>query len=404
MRPGPVNRQRVVQVKYLHQHHAIEITYDDVYQAIGCLAQVENPKAHPWHEKVRYLRFYVLPCSKSMKYEYFASIFDAKPEDPCPLLANSKTYSHFSHRICEDCFKGLVSSGRLDCYCVGLDGQPESNHTKKQKGKQLKQIVGGKREKAGAKEVEVEVATAKVGRKVVEPATVDLSQEDFNENGYVKRICELEDQLRDSEEDVDAGRDLVSQLTVSHRQAKDEIENARATLLASRMLHRYGTAEIGIKVLGQINTDGWWEECKDRFLGNQEKFGAWQSRVDQLLRNQTFNPIKVVPDGKGGFQNVVDDDDEELTTLRKTYGPLVATAVGVAALELADWNPSGRYNVSMPWDFNANQKASMSQVFQLFVDVLQEKEKEIKEKDKQLKALAPTKTSGSASKRRRGRA
>lgn len=68
------------------------------------------------------------------------------------------------------------------------------------------------------------------------------------------------------------------------------------------MLHKYGTTKIGVKVLGQINTDGWWEECKDKFHGNREMFGAWQSRVDELLRKQTFNPIKVVPDGNGGIK------------------------------------------------------------------------------------------------------
>ena len=68
------------------------------------------------------------------------------------------------------------------------------------------------------------------------------------------------------------------------------------------MLHKYGNAEIGMKVLGQVNTDGWWEECKDVFRGNEEKFSEWQSRVDDLLRKQTFDPIKVVPDGKGGHK------------------------------------------------------------------------------------------------------
>lgn len=57
-----------------------------------------------------------------------------------------------------------------------------------------------------------------------------------------------------------------------------------------------------MKVLGQLNTEGWWEECKDKFRGNQEAFVIWQSQVDELLRKQTFNPIKVVPNGKGGHK------------------------------------------------------------------------------------------------------
>lgn len=76
---------------------------------------------------------------------------------------------------------------------------------------------------------------------------------------------------------------------------------------------------------------------------------------------------------------MIDEDNEELTKLRKNYGPLVANAVGVAALEIATWNPSGRYNTSMPWDFRADEKASMSQIFQHFADVVQAKEQEVKQ-------------------------
>ena len=68
------------------------------------------------------------------------------------------------------------------------------------------------------------------------------------------------------------------------------------------MLHVYGNAEIGMKGLGRINTDGWWEECKDVFRANEEKFSEWQYLVDKLLWKQTFNPFKVVPDGKGGHK------------------------------------------------------------------------------------------------------
>lgn len=118
-------------------------------------------------------------------------------------------------------------------------------------------------------------------------------------------------------------------------------------------------------------------------------------------------------------QNVIDEDNEELTKLRNKYGPLVANAVGVAALEIATWNPSGRYKISMPWDFRADQKATMSQLLERLIEVIGEKEKEVKEmkkeldeKKKLLEALQPpSRTSGNktmvtrpAAKRRRAQA
>ena len=144
------NRQKVVKVQYLQQYHVIELTYDD-YMAIGCLAQVENPKAPVWHEKKRYPKFYVLPCPKSMSHSYFSEIFASKPKGDCLILDNSKTYSHFSHRICGDCFDKKVSHslGSLDCYCKGLDKQPESNHTKRQKEKKNKEVQLAKKHKVG---------------------------------------------------------------------------------------------------------------------------------------------------------------------------------------------------------------------------------------------------------------
>ena len=73
-------------------------------------------------------------------------------------------------------------------------------------------------------------------------------------------------------------------------------------VFVNQILHKYGTSNIGVKVLGQVNTDGWWEECKHKFRGNQEKYAEWSSKIDDLVKLQSFNPIKMVPDGKGEFK------------------------------------------------------------------------------------------------------
>jgi len=109
---------------------------------------------------------------------------------------------------------------------------------------------------------------------------------------------------------------------------------------------------------------------------------------------------------------VVDDDDETLTQLRKKYGPVVANAVGAAALEIETWNPSGRYIVQMPWDFKANKKASLGLVFEHLVKTMKKVEKdlkdsqlEVKEKNKLLLALRKGQSSVTpAPSRKRGRA
>lgn len=103
------------------------------------------------------------------------------------------------------------------------------------------------------------------------------------------------------------------------------------------------------------------------------------------------------------LQYAVDEANEILTQLRNKYGPLVANAFGAAALEIETSNPSGRYPVPTPWDFKANKKASMSQIFQHIVNVLLAKEQEVKKKDSLIQSLLNTskKTPTPAPKRKR---
>jgi len=70
------------------------------------------------------------------------------------------------------------------------------------------------------------------------------------------------------------------------------------------MLHKYGTADIGVKSLGELNTEGWYEVCKDKF-STPDAYMNWVSKIDDKLRTQTFNPLKRVPDGNSGKEKVL---------------------------------------------------------------------------------------------------
>ncbi|XP_024392387.1 protein INVOLVED IN DE NOVO 2 isoform X2 [Physcomitrium patens] len=222
--------------------------------------------------------------------------------------------------------------------------------------------------------------------KKAEIIEANIEETEKEKEEYVKKIAELEEKLKDCEEDMDYNNDLVNQLTISHRQANSEVEDAKTLIIKLKVLEKYGTSDIGVKRLGQLNTEGWWEACGHKFPSKM-RFCKWQSRVETLMADNTFNPIRVESDGKGGHKYSVNEDDKELTNIREKYGPLVANAVAAAMLELTTWNPSGRYIVSMPWDFKANQKATMSQLFDFFLKVIKNKEDEVKETQKKLKAL-----------------
>jgi len=55
------------------------------------------------------------------------------------------------------------------------------------------------------------------------------------EKECTKKIAELEEKLKDLEEDVDEKNDLVNHLTMSQREVNDEVENAKTTVLQSKV-------------------------------------------------------------------------------------------------------------------------------------------------------------------------
>lgn len=59
------------------------------------------------------------------------------------------------------------------------------------------------------------------------------------------------------------------------------------------------------------------------------------------------------------FQAVIDDEDEKLKDLKKTYGEGVYKAVTTALTEINVYNPSGGYVISELWNYEAGEKATL---------------------------------------------
>ena len=68
--------------------------------------------------------------------------------------------------------------------------------------------------------------------------------------------------------------------------------------------NKYGTSEIGVKRLGELNTEGWYKVCKDKFRSDYA-FQKWTSNLENVLLKHDFNsPLKIVPDGNAGKMKV----------------------------------------------------------------------------------------------------
>ena len=72
----------------------------------------------------------------------------------------------------------------------------------------------------------------------------------------------------------------------------------------NQILVKYGTSEIGVKRLGELNTEGWYEVCKDKFK-SPYAFQKWVSNMENMLKKHDCNPpLKTVPDGNTGKMKV----------------------------------------------------------------------------------------------------
>lgn len=109
--------------------------------------------------------------------------------------------------------------------------QEESDSLENQLQEQRKKLQAKHSRELESARVTEQLETEKAKKAETVEAKKPMTEKEKEE--FTKKISELEEKLKDSEEDVDANNDLVSQLTISHRQAIDEVEEARKTIMKS---------------------------------------------------------------------------------------------------------------------------------------------------------------------------
>jgi L-ribulose-5-phosphate 3-epimerase UlaE len=64
------------------------------------------------------------------------------------------------------------------------------------------------------------------------------------------------------------------------------------------------------------------------------------------------------------FQQIIDERDEKLKSLKDQFGQQVYDAVTTALLEINEYNASGSYVVTELWNNKENKKASITEAIQ----------------------------------------
>ncbi|KAL8502070.1 hypothetical protein ACS0TY_021259 [Phlomoides rotata] len=160
-------------------------------------------------------------------------------------------------------------------------------------------------------------------------------------------------------------QNMSRDLTIKERQCNDELQGARNELMKGMNDMTIGfRAKIGIKRMGEIDPKAFKKACKQRFPPEDSETKALElcSLWQENLRNPHWHPFRVVKNGTGIHQALLNEDDELLRGLKDEWGEEIYDAVVTALKDIHEYNPSGCYSVSEFWNFKENKKATLKEV------------------------------------------
>lgn len=68
------------------------------------------------------------------------------------------------------------------------------------------------------------------------------------------------------------------------------------------------------------------------------------------------------------IQEIVDEEDQKLQSLKQEWGDEIHSAVVTAKKELNEYNASGGYTVNELWNFKEKRKATLKEVISYIVE------------------------------------
>ncbi|KAL2338202.1 hypothetical protein Fmac_012648 [Flemingia macrophylla] len=194
---------------------------------------------------------------------------------------------------------------------------------------------------------------------------------DEDDAAVQNKIKEMNDELQEKIDNLDNMEAMNQTLIVKERQSNDELQEARKELITGLrdiMQNGPGT-NIGLKRMGELDEKLFVNICKKRFPSEEadtkgvELCSLWQENVN----NSAWHPFKVITDDDK-VENIIDEEDKRLQSLKQEWGDEIHSAVVEALKEINEYNASGGYTVLELWNFKEKRKATLKEVVNYIVD------------------------------------
>ncbi|CAH8356240.1 unnamed protein product [Eruca vesicaria subsp. sativa] len=189
--------------------------------------------------------------------------------------------------------------------------------------------------------------------------------EDEDDEDVKKKMKEMNEELEEKCSELQDLEDTNSALMIKERQSNDEIQEARQELIKGLTGMLSDRTNIRIKRLGELDEKPFMKACRERFKGEEAdmQYAMLCSKWQESLKDSGWYPFKRVGT-EDKMKEVVDEEDEQLKSLREEWGEEVLEAVKTALEELNEYNPSGRYSVPALWNFKETRKATLKEVIE----------------------------------------
>ncbi|CAN1338817.1 Factor of DNA methylation 3 [Linum perenne] len=120
--------------------------------------------------------------------------------------------------------------------------------------------------------------------------------------------------------------------------------------------------------MGELDGEPFLRAMSKKYLEEEahEKASELCSLWAEHLKDPNWHPFKVVE-----VDEVINDEDERLNSLKKEYGEEAYNAVKSALMEINEYNPSGRYIISEVWNYKDGRRATLKEGVAFLLDVLE---------------------------------